>query len=110
MEHLCRLLLALQPDCPVVRGLAVVLPIDWCSRPESVKDAAVVRDDIQAILRVLGVQCPAFAIFSGMESVPGFPEFAARLAAQVSPQMLDQRVGFAVPGATSSAATWSSAG
>ena len=62
------------------------------------KAAAAVRDDLQAVRRVLKVRCPVFALFPGMESVPGFPEFVARLAAQVSPQMLDQRVGFAVPG------------
>jgi hypothetical protein len=97
MEALCRKLLALQPDCPVVRGVVVLFPIEWASRPESVKAAATVREDLQAIRRVLKVRCPVIALFSGMEWTPGFSEFAARLAAQVSPQMLDQRAGFAVP-------------
>ena len=96
MEALCRKLRALQPDCPVVRGVAVLFPVDW-ARPEAVKLAAAVRDDLQAIRRALQVRCPVFALFPGMEAVPGFPEFAARLAAQVSPEMLDQRAGFAVP-------------
>jgi len=97
MEALCRKLRALQPDCPVVRGVAVLFPVEWAGRQESVKMAAAVRDDLQAIRRALQVRCPVFALFPGMEGVPGFPEFAARLAAQVSPEMLDQRAGFAVP-------------
>ncbi len=98
LEHLCRKLLAAQPDCPLVRGVSVLLPIDWASRPESTREAAAVRDDLQTIQRILGVGCPVFALFPGMETVPGFLEFAGRLSSQVSPQMLDQRVGFAVPG------------
>jgi type VI secretion system protein ImpL len=97
MEALCRKLLALQPDCPVVRGVVVLFPIDWSSQPESVSMAAAVREDLRAVRRVLKVRCPVFAVFPEMETVPGFPEFTARLASQVAPQMLDQRVGFAVP-------------
>jgi type VI secretion system protein ImpL len=97
MEPLCRKLLALQPDCPVVRGVVVVFPIAWASQAESVKAAAGVRDDLQAIRRVLKTRCPVVAVFSGMEWAPGFSDFVARLVAQVSPQMVDQRAGFAVP-------------
>ena len=39
-----------------------------------------------------------YALFPQMETVPGFTEFVARLASQVAPHMVDQRVGFAVPG------------
>jgi hypothetical protein len=97
LEHVARLLLALRPDCSAVRGVAILLPMGWCARPESVKEAGAVRDDLQVVRRVLGVQPPTFAILTGMEEVPGLVEFAGRLASQVSPQMLDQRVGFAVP-------------
>ncbi len=97
LESLARRLLALQPDCSVVRGVIVLLPMPWCARPESVREAAAIREDLLVLHRILGVQCPVFAVFGGMQTVPGFDQFAARLAAQVSPQMLDQRVGFAVP-------------
>ncbi len=97
IEHVCRLILSLNPDCPVVRALVVVLPIDWCSRPESIKESAGIRDDLQTVQRVLEVRCPIFTLFASMEHVPGFLDFAARLGAQVSRQMLDQRVGFAIP-------------
>ena len=98
IEHLNRRLMALRPDCPNVRAVVVILPIDWCSRPESIKQAAAIRDDLLAIGRILDLRCPTFAIFAGMEVVPGFLDFANRLGTQVSRQMLDQRVGFAVPG------------
>lgn len=97
LEHLTRHLLALQPDCSAVRGVAVLMPMGWCARTESVKEAGAVRDDLQVVRRVLGVQPPVFVVLTGMEEVPGLVEFAARLASQSSPQMLDQRVGFAVP-------------
>ncbi len=97
MEALCRKLLALQPDCPVVRGVVVLFPIGWASQPESISRAAALREDLLAIRRVLKVRCPVFALFPQMETVPGFNEFVGRLASQVAPHMVDQRVGFAVP-------------
>lgn len=97
LADLCDKLLARQPDCPIVRGVAVLFPIDWAAQPESSRLAASVRDDLQTIQRTLKVRPPVFALFPGMEGVPGFTEFIARITAQVSPQMRDQRVGFAVP-------------
>lgn len=97
MEALCRKLLTLQPDCPVVRGVVVLFPIGWASQPESIPRAAALREDLLAIRRVLKVRCPVFALFPQMEIVPGFNEFIGRLATQVAPHMVDQRVGFAVP-------------
>lgn len=97
LESLANRLLSLQPDCPVVRGVVVVFPMEWASRPESVNQAAAVREDLRALRRTLHVGCPVFGLFSGMENVPGATEFAARLASQVHARMLEQRVGFAVP-------------
>ncbi|MEO6810778.1 MAG: type VI secretion protein IcmF/TssM N-terminal domain-containing protein [Isosphaeraceae bacterium] len=97
LANLCDKLLAMQPDCPIVRGVAVLFPIDWAAQPESTRLAAAVRDDLQTIQRTLKVRPPVFALFPGMEGVPGFTEFIARITAQVSPQMRDNRVGFAVP-------------
>ncbi|MBX6313761.1 MAG: hypothetical protein IRY99_12710 [Isosphaeraceae bacterium] len=99
LEGLCHRLLALQPDCPVVRGVAVLFPIDSAWAAQSVRDAASVRADLGVIRRALGVRCPVFALVPGMEAVPGFVEFLGRLAAQAGPRMLEQRVGFAVPSA-----------
>ncbi|HEX8203413.1 MAG TPA: type VI secretion protein IcmF/TssM N-terminal domain-containing protein, partial [Isosphaeraceae bacterium] len=93
LEHLCRRLLALQPDCPVVRAVAVVFPMSWALRPDAARWAAAVRDDLRAIQRVLKVRCPAFALFGEMEAVPGFPEFIGRMERA----MRESRVGFATP-------------
>jgi type VI secretion system protein ImpL len=97
MGALCRKLIDLQPDCPVVRGVVVVFPMPWSSDPGSVAQAAAVREDLLAVRRAVKIACPVFAVFSGMETTPGLTEFAARLASQVNARMLDQRVGFAVP-------------
>ncbi len=97
LEHLGRKLLACAPDCPNVRGIAVLFPIGWAALPESVRMASAIRDDLQALQRALGIRLPVFALFTGMEAVPGFLEFMRRLSDQVAPRMLDQRVGFAVP-------------
>jgi len=93
LEALCRLLLAERPDCPIVRGVAVVFPNDWAAQADAPRRAGAVRDDLQAIGRVLKVRCPTYAIFTQMEAVPGVPEFLARMTAP----MLAQRAGFAVP-------------
>ena len=95
LEALCRLLLAERPDCPIVRGVAVLFPNDWAARADAPRCAGAVRDDLQAIGRVLKVRCPTYAIFTQMEAVPGVPEFLARMSAP----MLAQRAGFAIPAA-----------
>ena len=97
LEHICRKLVLESPDCPVVRGVAVVFPIDWAARTDSVARSAFVRDDLRTIRQVTTLGLPVFALFTGMEAVPGFPEFTARLVEQVSPGMRDQRLGFPVP-------------
>jgi len=93
MEYLCRRLLSQQPDCPIVRGVALVFPIDWAAQPDAVKTATAARDDLRAIERVLQVRCPVFAVISQMETVPGFTEFIERMPAA----MRQNRCGFAIP-------------
>jgi type VI protein secretion system component VasK len=93
LEHLCQRLLALQPDCPAVRGVAVVFPLSWALQPDAPRRAASVREDLQTIRRVLKVRCPAFALFTEMETVPGFTEFLRRM----DRVFRDSRVGFAAP-------------
>jgi hypothetical protein len=97
LAALCRKLRALNPDAPGVRGVVVVFPMDWAQQADAPRLAAAVRDDLRTLRDRLGLRCPVYALFTGMEALPGFPTFVARLAAQVSPQMVDQRVGFGVP-------------
>lgn len=93
LEHLCRLLLAERPDCPVVRGVAVLFPIGWAVRPDACKLAAAVRDDLRTIRRVFKVRCPVFALFPGLEALPGLAEFVARLL----DEQRSRPIGFTVP-------------
>lgn len=93
LESICQRLLADRPDCPVVRGVVVLFPITWAGQPESVKWASSIRDDLRTIERVLKVRCPVFAVFSEMETTPGFPEFVGRMSASLR----QSRCGFAVP-------------
>jgi type VI protein secretion system component VasK len=93
IEHLGRKLLALAPEAPVVRGIAVLLPADWAAQPDAPNLSAAARDDLQAIQRVLKVRCPTFVLFPQMETTTGFNEFVARM-----PETMRQnRCGFAVP-------------
>src|SRR5262249_7523055 len=48
-EYLGRLLHDLTPACPPARAVVVVFPIQWAGQPDSVKWAAAVRDDLQAL-------------------------------------------------------------
>lgn len=93
LEHLGRLLLAQQPDCPVVRGVAVVFPISWALQPDAARWAAAVRDDLRTLQRILQVRFPVFALFTEMETVPGFTEFINRMERSFR----EGRVGFATP-------------
>jgi type VI protein secretion system component VasK len=94
LGDLCRKLQPREAELPAVRGIAVVLPISWAAQPDSVKSAAALREDIRAVQRALKVRCPVFALFVEMETVPGSPEFIARMPKD----FLSNRVGFAVPG------------
>jgi type VI secretion system protein ImpL len=96
LEKLCRQLLALGPECPVVRGIVVLFPISWAVQPESVKWAAAVRDDLGAIRRALKIRCPVFALLVQMEDAPGFLEFIERMPRESRAS----RVGFSVPSST----------
>jgi type VI secretion system protein ImpL len=93
MEALGRLIRSWNPECPPLRGVVVVFPIRWSGQPDSVKWAATVRDDLQALQRATQVRSPVFAVFTEMETVPGFAELLARM-----PDLYKQgRCGFAIP-------------
>ncbi|WP_435020296.1 type VI secretion protein IcmF/TssM N-terminal domain-containing protein [Tundrisphaera sp. TA3] len=93
IEALCRLLLAENRDCPVIRGVVALFPAGWTTAGESVRWASALRDDLNAIERVTRVRPPVFALFPEMETVPGFAEFIRRMPREAR----QQRVGFAVP-------------
>jgi type VI protein secretion system component VasK len=96
LEDLCRQLLGRDPERPPLHGIAVLFPISWAARPESVKWAAAVRDDVRAVQRAMKVRCPVFALHVEMETVPGFLAFIDRMPRDFR----GSRVGFSVPVST----------
>jgi len=85
------------PDRPLISGLALLLPIEWAARSEAVDHAAVAGEEIDILYHVLKSRCPVLAIFTGLEAVPGAPEFIRRIGA-VDPSKANARAGVAVPG------------
>lgn len=89
-----RRLRALDPDCPVVRGIVVVFPAPWADDPEAPRRAAAVREDLQTLRTTLKVRAPVFAVLGRLEELVGLREFLARMPEQ----NLLSRCGFAIPG------------
>jgi IcmF-related N-terminal domain len=90
---LCRKLLALNPEQPVLRGLAVVYPMERAASAELLQGIGALRNDFQTIRGELNVRCPTFAVFCQHEPYAGFDEFAAR----IPPDVRARRCGFSVP-------------
>ena len=57
----------------------MILPVDWLNRPDAPRLATAYRGDLQAIARILGVRPPVYVVVTGMETEPGFLEFARRM-------------------------------
>ena len=90
LEAFCRVLLAQQPDCPIVRGIVIAFPAAWLEDDGSVRAAGAVRDDLRTVERVLKVVCPVSVLVPGMEAIAGFREFRDR----IPPDLVDHRCGF----------------
>jgi hypothetical protein len=99
MADLGKKLRARGPERPVITGITILIPIEWADRPESVDLAVVAGEEIQALYHSLKDRCPVIILFSGLETVPGAPEFIRRLAA-LDRRRVDARAGFDIPAAT----------
>jgi type VI protein secretion system component VasK len=93
LETVCRLIREVRPDCPVLRGVVLLFPLNWAGQAESVGWATALRDDLRTVQRTLKVRCPVCVVFSEMESAPGFHEFLGRMDSA----LINSRAGFAVP-------------
>ncbi len=93
LNRLCQLIRSQQPDCPILRGIVCVFPIDWARSRASVEQARAIREDLRILRQQFKLQLPTFAVFSGMEVLPGFGELVGRMP----PEYLMRRCGFAVP-------------
>ena len=60
--------------------------MDWLDRPDAPRLATAYRGDLQAIARILQVLPPVYVVVTGMESEPGFLEFARRMTEYLSNQ------------------------
>lgn len=93
LEYICRLIASLNPERPILRGIAILLPFDWAGRPDFLRQSSAMRDDLQTIRRTFRLRCPTLTIFCLQESIPGFNDFASRLPSNLR----HQRCGFSVP-------------
>jgi type VI secretion system protein ImpL len=93
LESLCRTLLRLDPERPVVRGVVVLLPAEWAAKAEASGWAAAVREDLRVVRTILKVRLPVFALIPQAETLAGLEEFIAR----IPDAMRLSRCGFALP-------------
>ena len=93
LKHLMKKIEELNEELPVLRGIAVLLPFEWATSSDALRQASALREDLQTIRSILRVQAPTLAIFCLRQSDSGFNEFAARM-----PENLRlSRCGFSVP-------------
>ncbi len=93
LVELCRKIFALNPEQPVLRGLAVLYPMERAASADLLQKVGALRNDLQTIRAELNVRCPTFAVFCLHEPYAGFDEFAARIPTNVRVR----RCGFSVP-------------
>jgi IcmF-related N-terminal domain len=93
LVELCRRILALNPEQPVLRGVAVLYPMEKAASAELLQGAGALRNDLQTIRAELNVRCPTFAVFCLRGGYEDFDEFAARIPQNVRVR----RCGFSVP-------------
>jgi hypothetical protein len=93
LENLCRKILALNPELPVLRGAAVLYPFAKAGSPELLQKVGGLRNDLQIVRTELKVRSPTIAVLCLHESYSGFNEFAARMPAELRLN----RSGFSVP-------------
>jgi len=93
LEHLCRLIVAENPERPTLRGIAVLIPYEWTRGTDSLMRVSAIRDDLQTVRQVSRLCCPTLTVFCVRDGLPGFNEFTTRLPARER----QMRCGFSVP-------------
>jgi hypothetical protein len=101
VEYVCQRLRAGDSGGTGLQGILMLLPVDWLDRPDAPRLATSYRHDLQAVTRILELGCPAYVVVTGMESAPGFLEFAHRMHESFRKK---RRCGFALPGDARAAA------
>lgn len=93
LEDLCQKILALNPDQPTLRGVAVLYPMEKATAAEALQKTSPLRNDLQTISAAFKLRCPALAVLCLHESRSGFNEFARRMP----DNLRHSRCGFSVP-------------
>jgi len=94
-EFVCQRLRAASSGRIGLGGIIMILPVDWLNRPDAPRLATAYRSDLQAIPRILELRCPVYFVMTGLESEPGFLEFARRMKESFRTR---RRCGFFLPG------------
>lgn len=96
--HLCRLIVRdRQPYCPI-NGLLILAPLGATdSELEAQQSAELCFRDLRTIRRVLKVQCPMFALWCDLETLPGFRDFIHRQSPSSRSRRIGQRFPLASP-------------
>jgi type VI protein secretion system component VasK len=94
-EYACKRLRAASSGRIRLQGVIVIMPVDWLDRPDAPRLATAYRGDLQAIARIMDVRPPVYLVVTGMESEPGFLEFAHRMQESFRTK---RRCGFYLPG------------
>jgi len=95
VEYVCERLRAAGSGRIGLRSVIMILPVEWLNRPDAPRLATAYRGDLQAISRILDLRCPVYVVVTGMESEPGFLEFARRMKEAFRTK---RRCGFFLPG------------
>jgi len=101
VEYVCERLRAAGSGRIGLKGVIVILPVEWLSRSDAPRLATAYRGDLQAIARNLDLRPPVYVVVTGMESEPGFLEFARRMKESFRTK---RRCGFYLPGEPGDAA------
>ena len=75
----CRALQGSTLGDPMVRGIVILVPAATLDGPQAQAQAVAARAGLRAAAKGLSTRCPVYLIVTGMESVPGFLEFAHRM-------------------------------
>jgi hypothetical protein len=93
LVNLCGKIRELNREQPVLRGMAVLYPMEKAASTELLQSVGALRNDLQTIRAELNVRCPTVAVFCRHEPYTGFDDFAMRIPSNVR----SRRAGFSVP-------------
>jgi hypothetical protein len=94
LRHLCRLIARdRRPFCGI-NGVLALIPMTATDDDQDAHETGTcLKEDLEIIRDTLQVECPVFSLICGLEELPGFDKFIAK----VPPDQLRRRVGQRLP-------------